>query len=186
MKTKPLKNLLVILILVTIIGITSMNADAQIMNHVDYATAFYYPVWSLVGTGAPWWATTVARQPIQPLGFQWPQSMVIPYSVGLGGYGITGFAGIGLTIIEPTCILAYQGFPEMCNVPPGFGLSIGLGMGTFGGLGITHFGSPDATTTTGIPWNWQPFFGLTSISPGHFYLGMFSPWWATQQPFDAF
>lgn len=185
MKTKLLKNLFVILIIVTIMGMISMNADAQIVDPINFSAAFYYPVWSLAGIGAPWWATAVTEQPIQPLGFQWPRSMM-PYSAGLGGYGITGFAGIGLTNIQPTCILAYQGFPEMCNVPPGFGLSLGLGMGAFGGLGVNHFGSPDAITTMGIPWNWQPFFGLTSIVPGHFYLGMFSPWWSTQQPFDAF
>jgi hypothetical protein len=67
----------------------------------------------------------------------------------------------------------------MTDVPPGFGLSLGLGIGGFGGLGVTRFGSPDAVSGMGIPWNWQPFFGLTSISPGYFYLGMYSPWWAT-------
>ena len=183
MKTKRLKTILVISIIITIMVMISMNTDAQIVDPIDFSTAFYYPVWSLVGTGAPWWATSLTEQFIHPLGFQWPRSMITPYSAGLAAYGVTGFAGIGMTNIEPTCILAYQGFPEMCNVPPGFGLSLGLGMGAFGGLGVNHFGSPDAITTMGIPWNWQPFFGLTSIMPEHFYLGMFSPWWAMQQPF---
>ena len=181
MKTKLLKNMLLILVVITIAGIISINADGQIIDPINYEFGYYYPVWSLIGIGAPWWATTVSEQPIQPLGFQWPRAM-LPFSACLGGCGITGFAGIGFSSIQPTTIPAYQGFPEMSNVPPGFGLSLGLGMGAFGGLGVNHFGSPDAITTMGVPWNWQPFFGMTSISPGYFYLGMFSPWWSTQQP----
>ncbi|MGA1864615.1 MAG: hypothetical protein ACMUHX_06090, partial [bacterium] len=67
MKTKRLKNLLVISIVFTIMVMISMNVDAQIVNPIDFSTAFYYPVWSLVGTGSPWWATAITKQTIPPL-----------------------------------------------------------------------------------------------------------------------
>lgn len=180
MKAIYLKCLYLILGILVISALPLRNASAQLSYPSDFLGGAYYPVWSLTGIGAPWWATSVAEPTILPLQYQWPSTMIIPYAAGIGGYGITGFAGMGLATAQlPQAPLAQQGFTAMTEVPPGFGLSLGLGIGGFGGLGITRFGSPDAVSAIGIPWNWQPFFGLTSISPSYFYLGMYSPWWAT-------
>ena len=206
MRTRFLKHLWGMIIIILVIGMLSGHIYGQIIDSVNYLTSVYCPVWSLIGIGAPWWATTHISEPtVEPLGYQWPQSMILPYAAGLGSYGVSGFAGIGLAsiqppsmppaqgfsaiglpIVQPLGIPPTQGFTTMAEIPPCFGLSIGLGMGAFGGLGMTGFGSPEAISNMGIPWNWQPFFGLTSTGPGYYYLGMYSPWWSFMQPINSF
>ena len=198
MKKSILRYLLCSILLIFLTAVIAGQVCAQTSN-LNFLSGSYYPVWSITGIGAPWWAHITCDLDSSPYCYPWPSTMIIPYPAGLGTFGVTGFAGIGLARMQPPIVPPYQGFQEMSGilstdvppypgfqemsiVPPCFGLFVGLGMGAFGGLGMTRFGSPDAISSMGLPWNWQPFFGVTSTARGNVYLDMYMPWWFKLPP----
>ena len=182
MNTRVLRNLLIVVIVLIAIGILCNRASAQYLYPFAYPTEFApfsTPFWALPALGGPWWGTGTSNIALD-VASSLPWDITVNYPFGnyifsTPAFSTLAIAGLGLGV-DLTSTAGLSGLPASVGTLPGYGLFAPF---NYAGLGVTAFGSPAAQSSLGIPWNWSPYFGLTSSSSGFYYATAGIPWWAT-------